>query len=322
MSIKVAVIGECMIELSESKTDLVRHFGGDTLNTAIYLTRANPELTVHYVTAMGTDAMSGAMMAQWQQEGVHTSLVQRLDNKLPGLYLIETDEQGERTFHYWRSDAAARYWLQGPDAQQVCQTLRGFDYLYLSGISLAILSPADRTTLLQLLAEYRAAGVKIAFDNNYRPRLWESKAATQQTYRAMLALTDIAFLTLDDEFALWGDSQESQTLARTQALGVGEIVIKRGAEPCLIVQGEQRDEVPAVELAKAQVIDTTAAGDSFSAGYLAKRLAQASAREAACYAHLLASTVIQHRGAIIPLPAMPATHTLTPSCEASHVNIA
>ena len=322
MSIKVAVIGECMIELSESKTDLVRHFGGDTLNTAVYLTRANPDLAVHYVTAMGTDAISSAMLAQWQQEGVHTDLVQRLERKLPGLYLIETDEQGERTFHYWRSDAAARYWLQGPETDQICQQLRGFDYLYLSGISLAILSPTDRVTLLQQLAEYRAAGVKIAFDNNYRPRLWESKEAAQQTYRAMLALTDIAFLTLDDEFALWDDQQETQTLARTQALGVGEIVIKRGAEPCLIVQGDRHDEVPAVSLAREQIIDTTAAGDSFSAGYLAKRLAKASASEAASYAHLLASTVIQHRGAIIPLPAMPVTHTLSLSSEASHVSIA
>ncbi len=322
MSIKVAVIGECMIELSESKTDLVRHFGGDTLNTAVYLTRANPELAVHYVTAMGTDAISGAMMAEWQREGVHTDLVQRLDHKLPGLYLIETDEQGERTFHYWRSDAAARYWLQGPEANPVCQQLRGFDYLYLSGISLAILSPADRVTLLQQLAQCRAAGVKIAFDNNYRPRLWESKEAAQQTYSAMLALTDIAFLTLDDEFSLWGDHQEAQTLARTQALGVDELVIKRGAEPCLIAQGDRQKEVPAMSLAREQVIDTTAAGDSFSAGYLAKRLARASASEAASYAHLLASTVIQHRGAIIPLPAMPVTHTLSLSSEASHVSIA
>jgi 2-dehydro-3-deoxygluconokinase len=319
MSIKVAVIGECMIELSESKKSLVRHFGGDTLNTAVYLTRANPALAVHYVTAMGTDTISGTMMDQWQQEGVHTDLVQRLDHKLPGLYLIETDEQGERTFHYWRSDAAARYWLQGPEASQVCQQLREFDYLYLSGISLAILSPTDRAALLQQLAECRAAGVKIAFDNNYRPRLWESKEAAQQTYSAMLALTDIAFLTLDDEFALWDDHQETQTLARTQALGVGEIIIKRGAEPCLIVQGEQHDEVPAISLAKEQVIDTTAAGDSFSAGYLANRLAKAPASEAACYAHRLAGTVIQHRGAIIPLSAMPAT-VLSSNPEVSHVN--
>ena len=323
MSIKVAVIGECMIELSESKTDIVRHFGGDTLNTAVYLTRSNPDVAVHYVTALGIDAMSGTMLAQWQQEGVHTDLVQRLEHKLPGLYLIETDDQGERTFHYWRNDAAARYWLHGPAATQICQQLKDFDYLYLSGISLAILSPADRVILLQLLAECRAAGVKIAFDNNYRPRLWENRETTQEIYRAMLALTDLAFLTLDDEVALWGDSQEAECLARTQALGVGEIVIKRGAEPCLIVQDDQHCEVPAIALAKECVIDTTAAGDSFSAGYLAVRLAGQPVADSARYAHLLASTVIQHRGAIIPLSVMPTSAT-TPSLtsEAAHVSIA
>ncbi|WP_310596552.1 sugar kinase [Aeromonas aquatica] len=307
MPTKIAIIGECMIELSESKAGIVRHFGGDTLNTAIYLTRTNPELAVSYVTALGTDTMSDAMLTQWQQEGVHIELVQRLEHKLPGLYLIETDEQGERTFHYWRNDAAARYWLQGEDAGSICQQLQRFDWLYLSGISLAILPPADRANLLQQLALCRVKGVKIAFDNNFRPGLWESKEAAQQIYSAMLALTDIAFLTLDDEFDLWGDTQVEQTLTRTRALGVGEIVVKRGAEPCLIVQSDKRDEIPAVQLAKDQVIDTTAAGDSFSAGYLAKRLAKASTSEAARYAHLLASTVIQHRGAIIPHLAMPAT---------------
>ncbi|EOD55268.1 2-dehydro-3-deoxygluconokinase [Aeromonas molluscorum] len=323
MSIKVAVIGECMIELSENKANIVRHFGGDTLNTAVYLTRANPDISVHYVSALGTDPMSSAMLAQWQQEGIDIELVQRLSHKLPGLYLIETDERGERTFHYWRSDAAARYWLQTPQAKRIGERLHEFDYLYLSGISLAILSQADRLTLLHLLADCRAGGARIAFDNNYRPRLWESQEAARQTYAAMLALTDLAFLTLDDEVALWGDSDESQCLTRTRALGVNEIVIKRGAAPCLIVQPEYRCEVQAIPLTSEQVIDTTAAGDSFSAGYLATRLAGHSMADSARYAHRLASTVIQHRGAIIPLTAMP--HPITPdhpSHEASHVPIA
>lgn len=320
MSIKVAVIGECMIELSESKTDIQRHFGGDTLNTAVYLARANADLAVHYVTALGTDPISDAMLRQWQDEGVCTDLVQRMANKLPGLYLIETDEHGERTFHYWRSDAAARYWLQTPESGHICHQLQHVDYIYLSGISLAILSPADRLTLIEQLGRCRANGVKIAFDNNYRPRLWESREAAQDAYRALLALTDLAFLTLDDEFALWGDHQVAQTLARTQALGVGEIVIKRGAEPCLIAQGAHQCEVLAVSLAKTSVIDTTAAGDSFSAGYLASRLAGNTAAAAARYAHQLAGTVIQHRGAIIPLFAMPAP--LHPRAdEATHASL-
>ncbi|KAA1337019.1 PfkB family carbohydrate kinase, partial [Escherichia coli] len=96
---------------------------------------------------------------------------------------------------------------------------------------------------------------------------------TQQVYQQMLECTDIAFLTLDDEDALWGEKPVDEVIARTQAAGVSEVVIKRGAESCLVaVAGEAVTEVPAVKLAKEKVIDTTAAGDSFSAGYLAVRL--------------------------------------------------
>ena len=122
----------------------------------------------------------------------------------------------------------------------------------------------------------------------------------------MLACTDIAFLTLEDETLLWGEASVEQVIARTHAAGVGEVVIKRGAESCLVSLAEQPlTEVPAVRLPASSVVDTTAAGDSFSAGYLAVRLSGGSAEEAARRGHLTASTVIQHRGAIIPLSAMP-----------------
>ncbi|PLR37987.1 ketodeoxygluconokinase [Chimaeribacter californicus] len=305
---KIAVIGECMIELSQKGADLSRGFGGDTLNTAVYLARQVPETTlgVHYVTALGTDTFSQEMLAAWQREKVNTSLVQRLENKLPGLYFIETDAQGERTFYYWRNEAAARFWLDGPQADALCEQLAHYDYLYLSGISLAILTPERRERLMTLLRDCRAHGGKVIFDNNYRPRLWQQREETQQAYQAMLACTDIAFLTLDDEDALWGEQPVGAVIARTRALGVTEIVIKRGAEACLVSDPQGTlHEVAAVKLAKEEVVDTTAAGDSFSAGYLAVRLTGGDVVAAAERGHLTASTVIRHRGAIIPLEAMP-----------------
>ncbi len=307
----IAVIGECMIELSQKGTDLSRGFGGDTLNTAVYIARqvSAPDLNVHYVTALGTDSFSEEMLTAWQQENIQTDLIQRMDNKLPGLYFIETDESGERTFYYWRNDAAARFWLTSPAADDICQRLETFDYLYLSGISLAILDSASRQRLLKLLHACRAKGGKVIFDNNYRPRLWQSKEETQEAYRDMLACTDIAFLTLDDEDMLWGEKPLEQVIDRTQALGVSEIIIKRGADSCIVWVKEgseaQQYDVPAVKLPKEDVVDTTAAGDSFSAGYLAVRLTGGNAHDAAVRGHLTASTVIQYRGAIIPLAAMP-----------------
>ncbi len=116
---------------------------------------------MHYVTALGTDSFSEEMLTAWQQENIQTDLIQRMDNKLPGLYFIETDESGERTFYYWRNDAAARFWLTSPAADDICQRLETFDYLYLSGISLAILDSASRQRLLKLLRACRAKGGKV-----------------------------------------------------------------------------------------------------------------------------------------------------------------
>ena len=308
MSKKIAVIGECMIELSEKNAAVNRGFGGDTLNTSVYIARQTDAsaLAVHYVTALGTDAFSQQMLESWRAEEVKTDLIQRMADRLPGLYYIETDETGERTFYYWRNEAAAKFWLESEQSAAICEELATFDYLYLSGISLAILSPQSREKLLTLLCECRANGGQVIFDNNYRPRLWASKEETQQVYQQMLTCTDIAFLTLDDEDALWGEKPAEEVIARTHAAGVKEVVVKRGADSCLVsIVGEPLQEIPAVKLPKEKVVDTTAAGDSFSAGYLAVRLTGGDARSAAARGHLTASTVIQYRGAIIPREAMP-----------------
>lgn len=308
MSKKIAVIGECMIEMSQKGTEVNRGFGGDTLNTSVYIARQvdSAALAVEYVTALGTDNFSQQMLDAWQNETVGTRLIQRMDNRLPGLYYIETDSTGERTFYYWRNEAAAKFWLESPQAASICEELATFDYLYLSGISLAILSDSSREKLLSLLRECRANGGKIIFDNNYRPRLWASKEETQRVYQQMLECTDIAFLTLDDEDLLWGQKPVDEVIARTQAAGVEEVVIKRGADSCLVAIADQPIiEVPAIKLAKESVVDTTAAGDSFSAGYLAVRLTGGDPGAAAKRGHQTASTVIQYRGAIIPREAMP-----------------
>ena len=308
MSKKIAIIGECMIELSQKGAEVNRGFGGDTLNTSVYIARqvAPEALAVNYVTALGTDNFSQQMLEAWQNENVKTSLIQRMENRLPGLYYIETDSTGERTFYYWRNEAAAKFWLESENTAAICEELATFDYLYLSGISLAILSPTSREKLLSLLHECRANGGKVIFDNNYRPRLWASREETQQVYQHMLQCTDIAFLTLDDEDALWGEKPVEEVIARTHEAGVTEVVIKRGADSCLVsVAGDAVVDVPAVKLAKEKVIDTTAAGDSFSAGYLAVRLTGGTPSDAAKRGHLTASTVIQYRGAIIPRDAMP-----------------
>ncbi|WP_417869031.1 sugar kinase [Vibrio furnissii] len=302
---RVAVIGECMVELQKTDDQLKQSFGGDTLNTALYLSRLTQQLgvTTAYVTGLGKDPFSKEMLANWQQEGLNTDLVQISDNKLPGIYAIETAPDGERSFFYWRNDSAAKYWLRDGSVESFAAALSQNQVIYLSGISLAILPTDCREKLVELLTLCRKDGVKVAFDNNFRPALWESLDAARDMYASILRLTDIAFLTFDDEVMLYGDSEEQQAIERTQAFGVKEIVVKRGAQECYVVTPNDFIAVPAVKV--SNVVDTTAAGDSFSAGYLAKRLTGGSTVDSAVAGHTLAGTVIQHRGAIIPRDAMP-----------------
>lgn len=302
---RVAIIGECMVELQKTDEQLTQNFGGDTLNTALYLSRLTQQhgISTSYLTGLGRDPFSRQMLANWQKEGLNTDFVHISEHKLPGMYAIETAPDGERSFYYWRNDSAAKYWLREYSLDELTHTFCQHQVIYLSGISLAILPLDCREKLLELLTICRQHGVNIAFDNNYRPALWESVAIARETYAQFLRLTDMAFLTFDDEVMLYGDDNEQQAIERTQGFGVEEIVIKRGADACYVVTATERVEVPALKV--SNVVDTTAAGDSFSAGYLAKRLTGGSTTDSAYAGHALASTVIQYRGAIIPHEKMP-----------------
>ena len=302
---RIAVIGECMVELQKHGELYKQSFGGDTLNTALYLSRLthHHEITTSYVTGLGKDPFSKQMLQIWQEEGINTDFVHLSEDKLPGLYMIDTDEHGERSFFYWRNDSAAKYWLRNQAILSLVRNLSQHQMIYLSGISLAILPEDCRQTLIEILTLCRKEGVKIAFDNNYRPALWENVETTQAVYEQILRITDIAFLTFDDEQMLYGDTEEQQAIERTQNFGVAEIVVKRGADDCYVIQNGTLVSIPTIPV--STIVDTTAAGDSFSAGYLAKRLTGGTPEQSAVAGHTLAGTVIQHRGAIIPRDAMP-----------------
>ncbi|OCG21182.1 MULTISPECIES: sugar kinase [unclassified Gilliamella] len=307
MTVKIAIIGECMIELSIKQNSTNLNFGGDTLNTSVYLSRLlkNNDFSIHYVTGLGIDPFSQEMLQRWQNEKIKINLVQKMPDKMPGIYSIVTDELGERSFYYWRSDAAAKYWLKTNQTDSITQTIAQYEYVYLSGISIAILDAESILKLLELLKRVKANGGKVIFDNNFRPHLWNSLDLARSVYADILSFTDIAFLTLDDEDLLWGELSCEQVIERTKNFGVKEIVIKRSSNSCIIESSEGRFEVPANRVAKYKVIDTTAAGDSFSAGYLAARLTGRDPVRSALQGHLVASAVIQYRGAIIPVDATP-----------------
>lgn len=296
---RIACIGECMIELRENPDGtLTRSFGGDTLNTAIYLARLGA--VVDYVTALGDDPWSDEMVAAWEAESVGTALVRRLPNRLPGLYIIQTDPAGERRFHYWRDSAAARLLFDLSDAPALADALSGYDLLYVSGITLSILGETGRTRLLAALDRARAQGGRVAFDTNFRPRGWPDHEVARTLYRQAFARSDIVLASTEDLAPLFGPEGEAE-LSRHAAQA--ECVLKL-ARPA--VQVVQDGEVVTIEAEPVEhVADTTAAGDSFAAAYLAARLDGQPPAAAVRAGHRLAGAVVGHSGAIIPRHAMP-----------------
>jgi 2-dehydro-3-deoxygluconokinase len=309
--IRVAAIGECMLELTHrDERTLALGFGGDTLNTALYLARiaGKREIAVDYVTALGDDPMSEGMIAAWQAEGIGTGRVDRLPRRLPGLYLIRTGESGERRFFYWRSEAAVRSLFRTADTSQLLAALADYDALYFSGITLAVLAPEARERFRAGLAVARARGRLVAFDTNYRPALWPDPAAARTVFAEFLPAISVAMPTFEDEQAVCGDANPDATADRYRAAGVPEVAVKCGALGCVLLADAKAMRIAIPEPVKA--IDTTAAGDAFNAGYLAARLAGASPEAAARAGHRLAGTVVQYPGAVIPRAATPSLEQL------------
>ena len=292
----VICIGECMVELSPAGPGLMNQgFAGDAYNTAVYLKRALPDAEVRFLTATGCDPLSQAMRAAWRAEGIDDSLAFVVADRRPAIYLIETDEAGDRRFHYWRSDSAARLWLQRLRAAGGASLLQGADLIYVSGISLAILPDEDRQAAMDLLGGLKGR-VRLAFDPNLRPSLWSSLPEAAAVFEAFAKRADILLPSRQDLDAFYGPTSARAHLDRLTALGADEIVLTCEGDEALVFDGEAHGLQPP----PAKVLDTSGGGDSFNGAYLAARLRGDSPVQAARAGLALAARVVEQRGALIP----------------------
>ncbi|MFQ8432742.1 sugar kinase [Amaricoccus sp. W119] len=300
-------IGEAMVELSGTGTgaeDLWRlGIAGDTLNTAWYLRRMlGPDWRVGYLSRVGEGEFSRKMVDFLAAEGIEAEHVGRDPEREIGLYAISL-RNGERSFTYWRDTSAAKRLADDPEVLD--RALAGCRLAYFSGISVAILPDAGRTALAAALARARAAGTRVVFDPNLRPRLWADTGKMREGIEEAAAGADLVLPSFDDEATHFGDADAEATIRRYLALGAGHVVVKNGGGPMRFggAEGEGRID----DLAPEPAVDTTSAGDSFNAGYLAAALAGAGCEEAIRAGHALSRQVIRHRGALIPEAVAEAT---------------
>lgn len=295
---RIFLFGECMVELIQSSSqEMHQSFAGDVYNTAVYLKRAFNDIEVGLVTAIGADEMSQRMLDTFKQEQVSCDHVFQSSEYLPGLYSIETDEQGERSFAYWRNNSAARQVMQFVDKDVIDQLSKG-DVFFFSGISVAVVDSKYNGALWGMITELKFKGVQIIFDPNYRARLWNSPKEAKDQFEFAFSLADIVLPSVDDFSTLYGLNSAEQVHQFFDTYTFKELVVKNGEKGLYVVtNGEvQHYQNQPVE----KVVDTTSAGDSFNGLYVGARALGLDTKTSIELASKAAAFVIQHRGAIVP----------------------
>ena len=290
LSPNICCAGEVMIEFVADAGGSSYHRGiaGDSFNTAVYLARAG--LSVEYLTCLGDDLLSDDIMARLQEERIGSSHIRRLENRQPGLYVISNDDRGERHFSYWRGQSPAR------ELFDHAVELPGITDFYFTGITLAVCRSGFEN-LVGLLRQLRQRGCGVIFDPNYRVNLWENQFQAQEYCHQVLPLCTTVLSTLDDDARLWGIQDIDACREFYLGFGLQELVIKA---PDLTSHAFGGGEQAVKSARPVSALDTTGAGDSFNAGYLAARLQGKPMDVAISTAQALAARVVQHRGAIIP----------------------
>ena len=295
-------IGECMLELASSGNDLWRlGIAGDTLNTAWYARAClpSPDWEVAYGTCIGTDYVSQRIPKFLAENGIETDIVLTHPTRSVGLYLISLKD-GERSFSYWREASAARTLADDPD--QLLTLTAKAQVLHVSGITLAILPPAGRAALMDVLRQRKNEGAMISFDPNLRPRLWESLQIATNTLTEMARVSTLVLPSFDDERTAFGDAYPVDTINRYAALGADIVVVKNGGAE---IVGYQNGETQIFDHFKqVKPVDTTGAGDSFNGAFLAAIATGAPLAQAIGLGHHIAAQVIGQKGALIPMDAI------------------
>ncbi len=296
MASKFLAIGECMVEMAPTgEGTFSMGFAGDTLNTAWYVRKSLPQdWTVGYYTAVGRDQVSEQMTGFLTEAGIETTKIRQLNDRTVGLYMIQLKD-GERSFAYWRSQAAARCLADDPAA--LAAAVSGADLIYFSGITLAILPAEGRREFFSALKTARQKGAKTAFDPNLRPRLWEDEETMRRVVTEAAGLCDFVMPSFEDEEAYFGDVTPAESADRYLAAGAQMVVVKNGPQEVIVATAVERTAFSPKPV--SNVVDTTAAGDSFNAAFLAEYLISGNVSVSVTSGAGLAGTVIQHRGALV-----------------------
>ncbi len=297
MAVDLLCMGEPMLEFNQllpqpdGRVLYLEGHGGDTSNAGIAAARQGAR--VGYITAIGNDAPGGSLMALWAREGVDTSTVIRTDRALTAVYFVTHDAHGHQFLHYRKDSPAALY----APADLPREAIAAAKIFFASGISQGI-SPSAADAVFAAIEVARGAGGKVAYDTNYRPRLWPSARAAAVMHGA-IARADYVFPGMEDVVVLTGLTDPDAILDFYLGLGPTVVVLKMGEDGAYLGLPDRRVRIPPHPVA---VVDATGAGDALCGAFLARTLAGDAPEAAARYAVVAAALKCTGYGAVAPIP--------------------
>ena len=297
--------GECMIEVSGNTDNLDKkqikmnlNFGGDTFNAAVYFSRlTKKQFNTFYFTGLGQDHLSEMMVKRFKNENLKTDLIQIIKDKYPGLYSIQTDKKGNRSFSYWRNDSAAKKMIERCNLDEIDKFISNSELFYYTGISLGILKQKDQNILIDLSKKSKLT----AFDFNYRNSFHGNKIKSQSLFKKSNLSSNINFISFDDIIEIFGKSDPIEFI--TTFKRKDNIIILKHFEKIFY---SEFNKIGSINIPIIKAIDTTAAGDSFNGSFLAYHLIKEnlSIEDKILMSHNITKNVLKYRGAIIPKSKM------------------
>ncbi len=293
--------GEPMLEFNQQPVGAdgrrlyLEGFGGDTSNAAIAASRQGAR--VAYVTAIGRDPAGDRFAELWQTEGVDISAVHRSHEQPTAVYFVTHGKAGHE-FLYYRKNSAASFIAPANVPEAMIAQSKIF---YASGISHGI-SPSAADAVFHAIAIARRNGVRVAYDTNYRPRLWPPTRAAAVIHAARRAVRHPRCPGLDDAFSLTGMKDPDAICDFYLSLGPKIVVLKMGEAGALLATADQRLRIPPFP---CKTVDATGAGDTFCGSFLARLIAGDAPEPAARYAAAAAALKTQGYGAVAPIPRAP-----------------
>lgn len=298
---KIAIVGESLIEfIAGDAQQFTLCYGGDAANVAVYLARYAPQLAlqVEFVSAIGDDAFSDQLLAFWQAERVGTQFIARIAQAKVGLHIANGVSDTTPAMYYRENTAAAQF-FQTPQHLDAVKQLSHYDYLYLTGTSIALLSPLDRDVLLTMLHDAHHQRATIVFAPDCRADLWENVQQARENIQRFFVHADIVLTSFDTESSRYPALRSQDTAKRVHDWGVEEVVVRNAAGNYTVSINGQATDI---------AVPTTVGNgcsDAFNAGYLAARTRQLSPSAAVLYGNKLAAACCRQYGTLIPKTAMP-----------------